>query len=109
VRPNPSSQFGLINPRVCLAFLLCTIGALLGMASFAVPTPPRGTLPVKGMIPAEAALASVTLTEFSDFECSYCKRAASVVEQVRQTYGRRVKVDFKQMQVSIPPTLTLAT
>src|SRR5262245_16592472 len=44
-----------------------------------------------------AAPAVVTITEFSDFQCPYCIRAASVVEQVRQTYGERVKVVFKQM------------
>jgi len=44
-----------------------------------------------------AARTVVTLTEFSDFQCPYCKRAAGVVEQVRQTYGERVKVVFKQM------------
>jgi hypothetical protein len=58
------SKSGLINPRVCLAFLLCSIGALLGIASFAVPTPPRGTLLAKDMIPAKAALASVTIPPY---------------------------------------------
>jgi predicted DsbA family dithiol-disulfide isomerase len=45
----------------------------------------------------QASASLVTITEFSDFQCPYCKRAASVVEQVRQTYGERVKVVFKQM------------
>jgi len=44
-----------------------------------------------------AASNQVILTEFSDFQCPYCKRAASVVEQVRRAYGERVKVEFKQM------------
>jgi hypothetical protein len=64
VRLKPSSQFGLVNPRVWLAFVLCSIGVLLGMASFAVPTPPRGALPVKDMIPAQAAQASVTIPPY---------------------------------------------
>src|SRR4029450_7078348 len=34
------------------------------MASFAVPTPPRGALPVKDMIPAQAAQASVTIPPY---------------------------------------------
>jgi predicted DsbA family dithiol-disulfide isomerase len=42
----------------------------------------------------------VTITEFSDFQCPYCKRAASVVDQVRRTYGKRVKVIFKQLPLS---------
>ena len=45
----------------------------------------------------QAAPAAVTVTEFSDFQCPYCKRAASVVEQLRQSYGDKVKFVFKQM------------
>ena len=45
----------------------------------------------------QASASLITITEFSDFQCPYCKRAASVVEQVRQAYGERVKVVFKQM------------
>ena len=45
----------------------------------------------------EAAPPKVTITEFSDFQCPYCKPAASVVEQVRQAYGDRVKLVLKQM------------
>ena len=29
----------------------------------------------------------VISTEFSDFQCPYCKRAAGVVEQLRHEYG----------------------
>ena len=39
----------------------------------------------------------VIITEYSDFQCPYCKRAARVVEQLRKTYGARVEVVFKQM------------
>src|SRR5262252_7002125 len=45
----------------------------------------------------QAAVAVVTVTEFSDFQCPYCKRAASVVEKVRAYYGGRVRFVFKQM------------
>ncbi len=41
--------------------------------------------------------ALVTIVEYSDFQCPYCKRAASVVGQVKQAYGDRVNVVFKQM------------
>jgi predicted DsbA family dithiol-disulfide isomerase len=45
----------------------------------------------------QASAPLVTITEFSDFQCPYCKRAASVVEQLRQSYGERVRFVFKQM------------
>ena len=44
-----------------------------------------------------AKRASVTIVEYSDFQCPYCKRAASVVSQVKQAYGDSVKIVFKQM------------
>ena len=46
---------------------------------------------------ARAADPAVTITEFSDFHCPYCQRAAVVVEQLRQIYGNNVKFVFKQM------------
>src|SRR5438128_7895969 len=46
---------------------------------------------------AQAADPAVTVTEFSDFQCPYCQRAAVVVEQLRQSYGDNVKFVFKQM------------
>ena len=46
---------------------------------------------------ARAAGPAVTITEFSDFQCPYCQRAAVVVQQLRQIYGDNVKFIFKQM------------
>lgn len=46
--------------------------------------------PVKG--PADAP---VTLTLFTDFECSYCARLAPVLDQVHQQYPDNVKIVFK--------------
>jgi hypothetical protein len=41
MRKNSTSQSGLFNPRVLLAFALCSVGAGLTMLSFAA-TPPKG-------------------------------------------------------------------
>src|SRR5438034_5860161 len=46
---------------------------------------------------AQAADPAVTITEFSDFQCPYCQRAAVLVEQLRQIYRDSVKFVFKQM------------
>ena len=46
---------------------------------------------------AQAAGPAVTITEFSDFQCPYCQRAAVVVEQLRKSYGDNVQFVFKQM------------
>ena len=49
----------------------------------------------------EAAPALVTITEFSDYQCPYCKQAEQIVSQVRQSYGARVKFVIKQMPLSM--------
>ncbi|MCB2170585.1 MAG: thioredoxin domain-containing protein [Deltaproteobacteria bacterium] len=39
--------------------------------------------------------APVTLTLFTDFECSYCARLAPVLDQVHQQYPEKVRIVFK--------------
>jgi protein-disulfide isomerase len=39
--------------------------------------------------------APVTIIEFSDYECPFCRRAEGVVDQVVTTYGDKVKVVFR--------------
>lgn len=40
--------------------------------------------------------AQVTIVEFSDFQCPFCTRAASVVHQIREKYGDKVRFVFRQ-------------
>jgi len=51
---------------------------------------PVGTSPVKG-----AATAKVTLIEFSDFQCPFCKRHAATLDRVMKEYGKDVRLAFK--------------
>lgn len=39
--------------------------------------------------------AKVTLIEFSDFECPFCKRAVPVVKELAQTYNNQIKIVFR--------------
>ncbi len=41
------------------------------------------------------AKAPVTIIEFSDYECPFCKRAVSVVSQVLTTYGDKVRFVYR--------------
>ena len=43
MKKNPSSQSGLFNPRVFVAFTLCSVGVFLAMVSFAAPRPRPAT------------------------------------------------------------------
>lgn len=40
--------------------------------------------------------AAVTLIEFSDFQCPYCSRLVPVIDQVKEQYGDRVRIEFRQ-------------
>lgn len=44
--------------------------------------------------------AKVILVEFSDFECPYCSRAASVTSQIKEKYGDKVRFVFRQYPLS---------
>jgi predicted DsbA family dithiol-disulfide isomerase len=51
-----------------------------------------GVSPVKG-----AAKPLVTIVEFSDFECPYCREVQSTLEQVMENYGKEVRLVFKHL------------
>ena len=51
-----------------------------------------GFSPVKG-----ATDQRVTIVEFSDFECPYCKQVQSVIKQIVERYGRQVRLVFKHL------------
>ena len=46
------------------------------------------------------ASAPVTLVEFSDFECPYCKRVVPTIDQVAANYPDNVKVVFRQFPLN---------
>lgn len=47
--------------------------------------------------------AKVTIIEYSDFECPYCKRGKSTVEEVTKKYGDKVRVIFKNLPLDFHP------
>jgi protein-disulfide isomerase len=57
---------------------------------------PAGKSPVRG--PADAA---VTIVEFADFECPYCRSNEAVVRKVLAAYPRQVRLVFKNHPLDI--------
>ena len=47
--------------------------------------------------------AKVTIVEFSDFQCSFCRRVESTLEKVKEVYGDRVRFVFRDFPLSFHP------
>src|SRR5581483_4966529 len=51
---------------------------------------PIGNAPIKG-----SDKAKVTIIEYSDFQCPFCSRVEPTVDQIMKTYGKDVRVAWK--------------
>ncbi|MGE0638993.1 MAG: thioredoxin domain-containing protein [Thermoanaerobaculia bacterium] len=47
--------------------------------------------------------APITIIEFSDFQCPFCSRVNPTIAKVRETYGDKIRVVFRQFPLSIHP------
>jgi protein-disulfide isomerase len=55
-----------------------------------------GEAPTKGPSSAE-----VTIVEWSDFQCPFCRRAGPTLAQIEKEYGDKVQIAFKHMPLSM--------
>lgn len=66
--------------------------------------PPRYTVAVAANDPVRGvATAPVTIVEFSDYQCPFCARVNPTLDQVRKTYGDKVKIVFKDFPLPNHP------
>lgn len=63
-----------------------------------VHTVPVGHGPVRGN-----AKALVTIIEFGDFECPYSKRAEATLDELRATYGDKVRLIWRDQPLAFHP------
>lgn len=66
--------------------------------------PPRYTVATTAADPVRGvASAPITIIEFSDYQCPFCARVNPTLEMVRQTYGDKVKIVFKDFPLPNHP------
>jgi protein-disulfide isomerase len=62
-----------------------------------------GQAPVRG-----PKNAPVTIVEFSDFQCPYCKKAVPTLHEIEKQYGSKVRVAFKHQPLPFHNNAKLA-
>jgi protein-disulfide isomerase len=65
--------------------------------------PPTVDIGTGSVPPRGNAQAPITIVEFADYECPYCKRAAATVKQVLDTYGDRVRFAYRDFPLQMHP------
>jgi len=68
------------------------VESLLGPYRVAIETEGH---PVEG-----SSEAPVTIVEFSDFECPFCRRTHPVLEQIKEKYGDQVRLVYRQFPLT---------
>ena len=66
-------------------------------------TPPRVEVEVTGDPSQGPKGAPITIVEFSDFQCPFCKRAEPTMKQVREKYGDKIRLVYEDFPLEFHP------
>ncbi len=73
------------------------------------PPPERRVVSPAPAAPARGpATAAVTIIEFADFQCPYCKRAEETLNAVLKGYAGRVRIVWRNLPLAMHPDAQLA-
>ncbi|HKQ98671.1 MAG TPA: thioredoxin domain-containing protein [Candidatus Polarisedimenticolia bacterium] len=70
--------------------------------------PPRVTVAADDDPARGPASAPVTIVEFSDFQCPYCSRAETVVDEVMKKYEGKIRLVYRDYPLSFHPNAETA-
>ena len=80
------------------------VPSLPAPALIAIPTTPTESKSEIGSPPSQGPeTAPITLTEFSDFHCPFCKKAFPTMKQIMQNYPGKVHWVFRHFPLSTTP------
>jgi protein-disulfide isomerase len=73
------------------------------------PEVEKKSIPVPANAPWRGnANAKVTIVEFSDFQCPFCKKSEDAVNEVMKNYGDKIKFVWRNMPLPMHPDAPLA-
>jgi protein-disulfide isomerase len=64
------------------------------------PDPPRVDVATEGAPVLGSPDAPVTIVEFSEFQCPFCRKSQDVLKKIKEVYGERVKFVFKHFPIN---------
>jgi protein-disulfide isomerase len=71
--------------------------------------PPRADVPIASSDPSKGPQdAPITLVEFADYECGYCRRIQPVLAQLLDEYGDKIHFVYRDYPLSFHPKATPA-
>lgn len=65
--------------------------------------PVRADINIEDALTSDFSDAPITIIEFSDFECPFCRQFTKTLAQVKDNYGKQVRIVYKHYPLNIHP------